>query len=1085
MRNISSLPQNRILSNIKVVPNGKDLRKGSSFLLLTDDLVSSKEIINSGVFSSNHVRYFYTEKFMNFPFLPARVTFDRIPLYKEIKEDLPIAKSALNIQQLRLNNFYFDVSREITAMKSSARMKTRASRVDAFVALVKEMGARSKKAGYDECNICMRVPAGITDLRKDYDSVVTLFLWAIRTDPAAFSSMVKAGAEFILMVEGMNVVIRLALGKKSDLNRVMALLATLSRLANKDNLSPEDMRYFSKDVEVEKLVTVNGSSDQRDIVRDNEFFYVSEDNLEALVPEGSSERVFVSTKNAAVSFLQHHNHDVRVGNEIHSGEDSMEDFAKVAKGFVYKVVDADKLEVKSNLVYATGEVKLKRVSTLSKWLTTTDEVIYNVLPALRKIRFADQIQTHLTAKFNARKGLELSDDEKEILDDVQSRLLELADDLDNDAPFETLRDAANTDPLLVSLLDSMRLSRIQSSQRIKEKNVIDALRLKQELASVTTDGAPQTIAAVIGKIPKASTKSYPINTFDQTIQSSLSNELDIDYKNEMNDKDIVDILSSFGDEDATLPIFVQDVQREDTSTSFDFKETISVTYNIPNRKPQVLKFDVPKLTADGYLFLNGSKKFVSKQIISLPITKVVLSGEDVVQFTTNYNKAILSRIGNRVSPHVTRIVKTLKAEVLEGGMRKRQPAGGMREIILGDATTDNAKYTSNLEYNELAGSVVRIKVASATLVFDRKKLDEELFELDIDVDALSGIGQSAFPVGYVKSGATVSWVLMADQAGKIFEVSPKSNDDLLPTQELNASLTDLIVNKLSVNDPELVDRFSAQSVGKKFTYSAIKVVNRKVPLSVFIAYQTGISELLEKYSVEHEFTDKAKSSKFNRTIRFANGYLHYNGTLVRNSLLMSGLQELKPELHQFSDFEAKGTGFSDYFLDIGAPNLGKAFDNFYTLFIDPITKGVMDDFGIPSTMTEALLYCNTLLESSVKKRKNDMGNYRIRGAESINAMMYKIVANAIKGYRDSSSSPGRNPSLSVKQNVLIREVLDSPIVEELPLQNPVKESMSRTKTTFKGPGGSQYGFLKVLKKFGHSISLWSVYLHLQLPMMVT
>jgi len=123
-----------------------------------------------------------------------------------------------------------------------------------------------------------------------------------------------------------------------------------------------------------------------------------------------------------------------------------------------------------------------------------------------------------------------------------------------------------------------------------------------------------------------------------------------------------------------------------------------------------------------------------------------------------------------------------------------------------------------------------------------------------------------------------------------------------------------------------------------------------------------------------------------------------------------------------------------------------------SLLIDPITKEVLHDLNLPENVTDLFLYANTLLEDNTYSKLNDMNNYRIRGAEIVPAMMYKILADSFKTYKDSSNA--KNPvKMSVPQDILIKKLQELPNIEDYSQLNPTSELEKISIATYRGLAG--------------------------------
>jgi hypothetical protein len=159
------------------------------------------------------------------------------------------------------------------------------------------------------------------------------------------------------------------------------------------------------------------------------------------------------------------------------------------------------------------------------------------------------------------------------------------------------------------------------------------------------------------------------------------------------------------------------------------------------------------------------------------------------------------------------------------------------------------------------------------------------------------------------------------------------------------------------------------------------------------------------------------------------------------------------EEYDFEDFNSKEPYVEAFFDMFGSRNMGKGFHNTLSLMIDPITLDVLRQLNLPENIYDVLLYANTLLEDATYKKLNDMSSYRIRGAEQVNAFLYKILADSFKTYKDTMKA-GNPIKMSIPQDALIKALLDSPTVDEYSVLNPSLEIEKIGAATYKGLAGT-------------------------------
>jgi len=185
---------------------------------------------------------------------------------------------------------------------------------------------------------------------------------------------------------------------------------------------------------------------------------------------------------------------------------------------------------------------------------------------------------------------------------------------------------------------------------------------------------------------------------------------------------------------------------------------------------------------------------------------------------------------------------------------------------------------------------------------------------------------------------------------------------------------------------------------------------------------------------------------------------------------MNGLQEIATREHDLEEFNVKETYLEIFFDMFGTRTIGKCFDNFIEVFVDPFTKEVLDDLNMPTDFTQIMLYANDLLQDNAYIRENNMALYRIRSNEIVNAYMYKIITDQYLIYKNSSNS-GHPIKVSVPKDKLIKSLLEDVLVEDTSVLNPVLEMERLGSVTYKGISGLNLSQAYKLEKRSYDESM--------------
>jgi hypothetical protein len=677
----------------------------------------------------------------------------------------------------------------------------------------------------------------------------------------------------------------------------------------------------------------------------------------------------------------------------------------------------------------------------------TDTIVEDVIAFIKK-------------KFNINeKAISLSNEEENVLNSIYFKVLDIKEKLIGENEnikerelLKLIKEQLETNEEIKGKLNELTASRIISLQQIERNKLILDLHDRQSKATVSIYGKETLIEDKIKEIQEKVLipKKYNYTTLNEEMEYSTSNSFRTAYNKVMFEKDLFSMLTSFTDSE-DIPIFVDHIDIEDYSSPKKRVDMLSVRFIMPNGRPQTMKMQIPKISHDGYMFLNGNKKLISNQVIALPITKIQSLGEDAVCFSTNYNKVFIARTNSPLSPRTAGFKDGISY------LRKNNKLRGSGyDIRLGSAKEGNSDIITSLEYLELSKDIISLRVDFMNLFFSNVLIQKELERKNIDKINLKHLEKDYFIIGFEKDK-----IVLSDRNGVIF-ITDKLGKKV---DKYSDNIIELIKNKfttLPTIDFDSNKIFDSKSdSNKKYSYSSLRIGGIRIPVLMFLSYKDGLESVLNSYNVKYVFSkEKLNTKEYPNSIKFNDGYLMYDGTDIYKALLVNGLTDMKCDVNNFEDYNKAGLAYQSYFRDIGLVRFGKLLSNFYSLFIDPITEEVLKDHNLPTTLTESFLYCNTLLQSPSYSKKNDLSNYRIRNTEFINALLYKIVSKNIESFRKQGLSKHSTSSLTLPNNALLKELMDDPIVNDVPLLNPIREVENLAGTTFKGFGGSPFGHAK-------------------------
>ena len=202
--------------------------------------------------------------------------------------------------------------------------------------------------------------------------------------------------------------------------------------------------------------------------------------------------------------------------------------------------------------------------------------------------------------------------------------------------------------------------------------------------------------------------------------------------------------------------------------------------------------------------------------------------------------------------------------------------------------------------------------------------------------------------------------------------------------------SDFIITAAGWYDDKITDEFSEISAGSKFVYSRSRIMDEWVPTIIMLgaADPGGLIAVLEKANIKYQFTDKRPTvdKDVQGVIPFKDGWLVYDRYPYENSLLLNGLSTFPTKEYSFYDMGARDTYVEIFDLLFGRRNLIDAMQNFYYMFIDPITYDVCLRLKLPTEFTRLMLYCNGVLADNTYQLDSDYHNTRLRSNEVVYAL---------------------------------------------------------------------------------------------------
>lgn len=1055
----SVLKPYKMFRSLKIIFDTKRKQYENSVLLFTDSQERTIELLKSRLFEIQHIRSFYMDKFMDKPTFRRLVQTNRLDVYKEVKSNTDITLTPLNTGVLRLKNTFYPAWQELNYLFNIPGAKNKMAFIRNFgivTDLLKKRGSSDiykgkyaildgrifgKDFGDSEAQNIKGLCIGSLFYLRAKEAIIQKNpeLW-----PLAGRDTILYDPSTLTAFPIPSDITTLSLAKFRWMLRIMHKLSTGKQLTQED---------YDEENMVEGIQPTLPSSAKGYIISGLKESVLEKNHL-AFTTIGDAFAAYCQANYPDASVVVN---DKKIIMTMDEGTPALAKALYNGKLWVYRVEAP--LQGDSFIKSGTAWKTTKKVTLASDFQIVVKKSGDKIGPYVLTMEIGTDHPLVEEAKVNALKKVEglkspipVTAEQKELMFEIENRIEELSAGKDIEE-LKSLTELVDSDAEIRKLSNDLNASRLLSVQNRKAAEVRETLEEKQEAADLIVDGKSVKLSEKLKALESVALKPEEYNTtaLNPEVNKSTSRALRDAYLQDLYEYDQYRIFTQFSDA-KDIPIYVESIERKNTSTPNTYKDTLTIKFNIAGERPKSMTIDVPRIDQDGYLYIQGNRRQVTNQITLMPIVKIMQSGELVVQYNTSYNKIFLSRSTGNFNRKAASIVKAFEKLADE-----KKLSGHGYSIILGSSLAANTKIVTSLEFYELSKKIVRAKLGDLEIVFSSKMAESLQNTHDLDLSIYS----ETFPADkYHFIGVLGKTPLFEGMTHGIYTPGSTPDDDPI---EIAADISSLLYAQ-GKNIPAVASVLETEVYGgKSFSYTKLEVSNAYIPLLVFLGFKEGLEPILDKYEVEYVFVPKEGGAKnyevpptHTEKVIFKDGTFYFNPSNVKKNLLVNGIFKLPTKDFAFHDFAADGEGYYQFFIDNVTPRYGKALQNFYTLFIDPITADVLKDNDIPNDLVGSFLYCNDLLEDAAYHPRYDASIYRIRNLETINALLYKLVARQIEKYRRGSRGDTAG-TLAVRSDALFMEINESPNFEDSTLLNPIKDCTNMAKCVYRGPGAPGYG----------------------------
>ena len=574
-------------------------------------------------------------------------------------------------------------------------------------------------------------------------------------------------------------------------------------------------------------------------------------------------------------------------------------------------------------------------------------------------------------------------------------------------------------------LDQSAANAIKNTQGLTPAQVKRAEVMATAYKSIKV--GDRTIEEIIKTVPDSKINENTLDFLkddpdivDKSMLNSSVATFETDYIKKMYERDMVMTLVSFNKQG----MFLKGLEKKDLSDSLNNIEEYTAKYEDANHKEHTIRFKIPKVDSRGFCYLNGSLKVLKKQRVPNPICKV---SPVRVTLNSDYNKYLVERtetVAHSFINYIDRILeKADKSQV---------------SFVLNNHTWYDI--TLPYEYTAIAKKYDSLSIVGDRFYFNYPERFNWLHDQNFSDNQIKFVKDfeqkyKCYFIGYNRE-LTMFFFLTLD--GKMHVISYTSDE------KATVTFIDELCHQLNVEINNLSE------------WTDFKLLNKQVPTIFALCYRFGLSHMLNYTKCKYEIYDRGTRYRYNFSdviIKFADKVLIIPRAPLVNSLLFAGLNNFDLTKINIEELDNK-----DIYYDllqskkISIHNL-KGIDDFFDLFMDPMTKDVLAQMHEPTNTKDLLIRATQLLSTEDHQPPASSSNFRFRSYERINAAIYKTLSRAYATYKNRAI--GATHKWSIADYEISKLVVEDALMENVDLINPINDIKYQQEYSHAGFGGRQ------------------------------
>ena len=518
-----------------------------------------------------------------------------------------------------------------------------------------------------------------------------------------------------------------------------------------------------------------------------------------------------------------------------------------------------------------------------------------------------------------------------------------------------------------------------------------------------------------------------IGVTDDSMKHSSLTVFDNQYITDTMQKDVANMVLAI----QAAGIAVLDYKMERVANIKDEYWIYKVKVQPVGGSASTLTFRMPVVEEDGTYMASGSRYRTRKQRGDLPIRKV---GPDEVALTSYYSKMFVNRTPRKQYNYSTWLVNTIIAASLSDDKNNT-----ISKVMLNDVS-DPTKVVPRA-YSAIAMRVSSFISGEYTFYFDVNHIEQTFGE--------KWDGKIPIPVG-------------KDKAGKTLYLD--NNDNVLTAKSSGKTLGTI---------SELIGLDNSK---RPVDFAETKIFSKSIPLGIILAYQLGFGKLLKTLKCKVKKMGRRQSYKMANdewALYFKSHKLIFTEKDKVATLLLKGFARVdavtrKHELHAYD----KQLNYNALFDNLKVPvRYLKEIPLMFELWIDPITKDILEAMKEPTDMVLLLMRATELLLNDSHPKSTDVKYMRDKGYERHAGLLYGELIRSIRTYNNKPLSSTNK--VEMHPEVVWYGITKDPAHMILKEANPIHELKEQESVIYGGTGGRSTVSMTAKDRTFHENSLGS------------